>query len=236
MISRREFIATGCAAGLAAIGGFALAGCSNSRSNTSSTSSTSSSSSSSSSSKSSESSSGESSKATTSAATASSLVVYFSHTGENYAVGVIEEGNTAVIASMIAQEMGADMFEIVPTEDYPSGYDDCCDVALAEQDEQARPTYIGDIDLSAYDTVYLGYPIWWGDLPMVVYTFIENHDWQGKTVRPFDTHGGSGLADTVSTISTLCEGATVGEGLAIEGTTAQNDRTTAQTAVTRWLG
>lgn len=169
------------------------------------------------------------------AAKSNSLVLYFSHTGENYGVGVIEEGNTAIVAKMIAEKTGADLFEIVPSEAYPESYNECCDVALNEQNAGARPAYSGDIDLASYKTVYLGYPIWWGDLPMCVYTFLEAHDWTGKDIRPFCTHAGSGLGGTVSSIQSTCAGSSVGAGLSIAGTTAQNSRDQAQAAVDAWL-
>ena len=162
--------------------------------------------------------------------------MYFSHTGENYGVGVIEEGNTAIVAKLIAEKTGADLFEIVPAEAYPEGYNECCDVALNEQNEGARPAFAQDVDLMPYKTVYLGYPIWWGDLPMCVYTFLESHDWAGKDIRPFCTHGGSGLAGTESKIASTCSGASVGQGLSIAGTTAQNSRDQAQAAVDAWIG
>lgn len=167
--------------------------------------------------------------------TRDALVVYFSHVGENYGVGVIEEGNTAIVAKMIAEKARADVFEIVPSEAYPDSYSKCCDVALAEQNERARPAYKGDIDLAPYKTIYLGYPIWWGDLPMCVYTFLEAHGWSGKEVRPFCTHAGSGLVNTVSSIQAACSGASAGQGLSIAGTTAQNSRDEARSAVEAWL-
>ena len=177
------------------------------------------------------------STASASSATASdSLVVYFSHIGENYNVGYIEEGNTAIVAKMIAEKSGADLFELVPIEAYPEGYDECCDVALAEQDEGARPAFEGDVDIAPYKTIYLGYPIWWGDLPMCLYTFLEAHDWAGKVIRPFCTHAGSGLADTVDEIQSTCSGASVEQGLAIVGKTAQNSRDEARSTVEAWLG
>ena len=170
------------------------------------------------------------------AVTADSIIVYFSRAGENYGVGVIEQGNTAVLAEMIAGKTGSDTFEIVPASAYPEGYDECCDVALDEQNAGARPAYSGDVDLSPYKTVYLGYPIWWGDLPMCVYTFLEAHDWSGKEVRPFLTHAGSGVSGTDARLSATCAGATVGEPLSMAGTTAQNDRAAAASAVDAWLG
>lgn len=136
---------------------------------------------------------------------------------------------------MIADKTGADLFEIVPQEAYPAGYDECCDVALAEQHDGARPAYAGDIDIAPYKTIYLGYPIWWGDLPMCVYTFLEAHDWAGKDIHPFCTHEGSGLSGTPTSIQTTCAGATVAQGLSMTGSTAQNSRDQAQAAVDAWI-
>ena len=169
-------------------------------------------------------------------ATSDALVVYFSRADENYRVGFIEEGNTAVLAKMIAEKKEADIFEIKPVNEYPEGYDECCDVALEEQEQGARPEIAEDIDVSAYSTIYLGYPIWWGDLPMCVYTFLEAHDWSGKEIHPFCTHEGSGLSGTVSTIESVCAGSTVGEGLSLNGEVAQNSRDEAEAAVEEWLG
>lgn len=111
------------------------------------------------------------------------LVAYFSRTGENYNVGVIEKGNTHIIAEIIAEETGANIFEIQPVNPYPDTYDECTDVAREEQNENARPEIVGSVDnMEQYDTVFIGYPIWWGDLPMVVYTFLESYDFSGKTI------------------------------------------------------
>lgn len=164
------------------------------------------------------------------------LVLYFSHTGENYNVGVIDEGNTAIIAKMVAERTGADLFEIVPVEPYPEGYDECCDVALAEKNAGARPAVEAMPDISGYSTVFLGFPCWWGDLPMPVYTVIENLDWNGKTVCPFNTHEGSGEAGMFSTVEAVCGGSTVTAGLTMRGQDAQNDREGTQAAVDAWLG
>ena len=164
------------------------------------------------------------------------LVVFFSHTGENYSVGVIEKGNTHIIADMIAEETGGDMFEIQPVNPYPDTYDACTDVAKKEQNENARPEFVGSVDnMDQYDTVFIGYPIWWGDLPMVVYTFLESYDFSGKTVIPFCTHEGSGLSGTNRSIESTCSGATVLDGLAIRGSVAQNQQDTARSDVSKWL-
>ena len=133
-------------------------------------------------------------------ATASSriLVVYFSRTGEQYTVGVIDHGNTAIVAEMIAEGTGADLFEVLPVDDhYPMTYDELTDVAKKEQNDNARPAYAGEVpDFSQYDTIFIGAPGWWGDWPMIMYTFFEeNADaLSGKTLVPFSTHEGSGLS------------------------------------------
>ena len=164
------------------------------------------------------------------------LVTYFSHAGENYNVGVVEEGNTAKLAKVIAEQTGADLFEIVPVVDYPQSYDECLEAATAEQREGARPEYVGDIEnWEQYDTVFIGYPIWWGEIPNIVYTFMENLDFAGKTVIPFNTHEGSGQSHSQRDIENALPDATVLQGLAVRGATAQNDADATAKAVSDWL-
>lgn len=164
------------------------------------------------------------------------LVTYFSHAGENYNVGVIEEGNTAKLGKVIAEQTGADLFEIVPVVDYPHSYDECLEVATAEQREGARPEYVGDVEnWEQYDTIFIGYPIWWGEIPNIVYTFMENHDFSGKTVIPFNTHEGSGQSHSQRDIEKTLPDATVLKGLAVRGATAQNDADATAKAVSDWL-
>lgn len=166
-----------------------------------------------------------------------SLVVYFSRTGEQYGVGVIEKGNTAIVADMIAEQTGADNFEILPKEDnYPMTYDALTDYAKQEQNDNARPEIKDTVkNFDSYDTIYLGYPIWWGDLPMICYTFLESYDFSGKTIIPFCTHAGSGNAGTQSKIQFAVPNAEVKEVLAIVGADAQNDPDSVKTQVTEWL-
>lgn len=164
------------------------------------------------------------------------LVAYFSRTGENYGVGVIEKGNTHIIADMVANQTEVDTFEIATVTPYSDNYDECTAVARRERDEKARPELTAAVDnLADYDVIFLGYPIWWGDMPMAVYTFLESYDFEGKTIVPFCTHAGSGLSGTVGSIKAACPGATVLDGLAVAGTTAQNDQPAAEKAVTDWL-
>lgn len=163
------------------------------------------------------------------------LVAFFSRTGENYAVGNITKGNTHIVAEMIAKQTGGDLFEIQPVKAYPISYEKCTEVAQEEKSSNARPAIKEDKDIAGYDTIYIGYPIWWGDAPMPVYTWIEKHDWQGKTIIPFCTHEGSGLGSSPDCIASACEGATLGNGLAIQGSTAQKQPDKAQRAVEKWL-
>ena len=164
------------------------------------------------------------------------LVVYFSRTGEEYSIGKITKGNTAIIAEMIAQKTGADTFEVKAAKPYPDEYEPCTEIAKQELEENARPAFEKNIDsLEQYDTIFIGYPIWWSAVPRVMMTFLEANDFNGKKVIPFCTHGGSGLAGTEREIADACKGAEVETGLAIVGKTAQNDSAAAQKDVDDWL-
>lgn len=164
------------------------------------------------------------------------LVVYFSRTGEQYSVGNITEGNTAIIAKMIAEQTKADLFEVkLKNDTYPTAYKELTEVALSEKKANARPEIADDVENFAdYDVVFIGTPNWWSDMPMVLYTFIEAHNWTGKTVIPFVTHEGSGLSSIESKIKTATQ-AEMLEGLAIYGHVAQNDRAQAKQNVSNWL-
>lgn len=133
------------------------------------------------------------------------LVVYFSHSG-----------NTESVAKEIQTQTGADIFEIVPATPYTTDYNTLLDVAQNEQKDNARPGISGSIeDIAQYDVIYLGYPNWWADMPMVVYTFLDSYDLSGKTIAPFVTSGGSGFSNTIDTIQSMEPNATLTEGLAI---------------------
>ena len=141
-------------------------------------------------------------------------------------------GNTAGIAERIVGATGAQAFEIVPEEPYPEAYDDCTDVALQEQRDGVMPAYQGDVGgWDGVSIVYLGYPIWWMDLPQVIKSFIADHDWAGKTVVPFSTYYSSGWAGTPDKIADTCTGATVADGLSL----GQNDLPGAYDQVEGWL-
>ena len=163
------------------------------------------------------------------------LVAYFSLAGEQYDVGVIEEGNTSIVAHMIAEQTGADLFEIKAANSYPTTHSELLDVSRQEMAENARPEIASSVEnMEDYDTIFVGYPNWWSDMPMIVYNFLESYNLSGKTIVPFCTHGGSGLSDTESAIASITSG-TMGDGLAILGSTAQNDRDAARNQVSQWL-
>ena len=164
------------------------------------------------------------------------LVAYFSRADENYNVGTIEKGNTQIVAEYIADEVGADSFHIETVTPYPADYDDCCDVAKQELNDKARPEIQGGVEnMEQYDIVFLGYPIWWGDMPMAVYTFMDSYDFSDKVVIPFNTHEGSGESGTYSAIGSYMPNAQVLDGMAIQGQTAQEFSNDTQQAVRDWL-
>ncbi len=150
------------------------------------------------------------------------LVVYFSWSG-----------NTENVANSIAAQTGADIFKIVPAEPYIDDYDELLDIATKEKQDGARPKIADTIEnFEQYDVVYVGYPNWWSDMPMILYTFFDSYDLSGKTIAPFCTSGGSGLSGTVNSIKELEPEAEVLDGLHI-GDSASSDP---DSAVEEWLG
>ena len=164
------------------------------------------------------------------------LVVYFSRTGEQYSVGNITEGNTEIIAKMIADKTKGDLFEVkLKNDTYPAAYKALTEVALSEKKANARPEIAENVtNFADYDVVFIGSPNWWSDMPMALYTFMEANDWSGKIVAPFVTHEGSGLSSIPSKIKTAT-GAEMLDGLAIYGHVAQNEREQAKENLLNWL-
>ena len=213
---------------------FALAGCSSTDSNSSSADSNGETTAAASTAQSSK---NDVSAADNTASGSKTLVVYFSRAGEQYGVGVIEKGNTAIVADMIAEQTGADTFEIKPKVDnYNVSYSELTDIARDEMNSNARPEIASAVEnFDSYDTVYFGYPIWWGDLPMISYTFLESYDFSGKTIIPFCTHAGSGDAGTQSKIQSAVPDAEVKEVFAVAGTDAQNNQDSVKQQIIDWL-
>lgn len=179
----------------------------------------------------------------------SSLVVYFSR-AENIdfdadvdavtsaSINLDESGNPignlCLLAEYISEETGADVFSIRTVDLYPSGYNDTTDLATEEKNQNARPALSSHVEnMDDYDVIYLGYPNWWGTLPMPVATFLEEYDFTGKTIIPFASHEGSGLGSGVTMIKDLCPGAKVLDGFAIRGGEVNTDK--AREAVAEYI-
>lgn len=164
------------------------------------------------------------------------LVVFFSRAGENWDVGYIEKGNTQIVAEMLADALGADLLQIETVMEYPESYDEMLDVATQQREDNERPELKElAVNPEDYQTIFLGYPIWWGGLPMPIYTLLESYDFSGKTIYPFNTHGGSGVAGTDQEIAGIIPGAEVKDGFAVTGKTAQNDPDKAKEQVMAYL-
>jgi flavodoxin len=163
------------------------------------------------------------------------LIAYFSRPGNNYVGGSIVNlpiGNTEVIAKMIHKMTNGDLFHIERVNAYPVDYTETTEVAQAELRAKARPELTRHVETMAlYDVIFLGYPNWWGTMPMPVYTFLEEYDLSKKTIAPFCTHEGSGLGHSIGDIRKACTKSTVLDGLAIRGGDVKN----AQDEVSGWL-
>lgn len=149
------------------------------------------------------------------------LIVYFSWSG-----------NTRAVAEEIKSQTGADIFEITPETPYSDDYNEVLDVAQREQSEKARPVISNKIDnFDKYSTIFVGYPNWWGDMPMIMYSLFDDYDFTGKTIAPFVTSGGSGFSGTINTIKSMEPDAEVTEGLSLSGSSAENSAAD----VSKWL-
>lgn len=163
------------------------------------------------------------------------LVIYFSRADENWQVGYVERGNTAIMVDYIKELADVDVFEIVPVVVYPAVYDECTAYVTEEINENRRPEYKDDItNLADYETIFIGGPIWWGRPPMLFRTFFEAHpELDGKTIIPFGTHGGSGVGSYSTLIKEYYPNATVLESLGISGSSIRN--ASSKTTVENWL-
>ena len=164
------------------------------------------------------------------------LVVYFSRAGENWQVGVVERGNTAIMVDYIKDAANVDVFEIVPEVAYPENYQECIEyVNNIEIPQNLRPAYKGDVEnIGDYETVMIGGPIWWARPPMIIRTFLEAHpELANKTLVPFGTHGGSGVGSYTSLLREYFPEATILEALGIAGVDIRSE--SARTTVGNWL-
>ena len=159
------------------------------------------------------------------------LVVFFSHAGDNYAVGNIKVGNTKIVADYISEFTGADQFEIVTHKYDGMAYKPLCDLAKEEQQNGELPPFEGSVDVSKYDVIFIGGPVWWGTYPQVMFTFFKEYNLNGKTIIPFTTHEGSGLGSCVKDVKKAYPKANVEQGFSIYG----HDVRTGKERVEKWL-
>jgi len=152
------------------------------------------------------------------------LIAYYSRKGQNYFGGKIKnlaKGNTEIVAEFIQKAVGGDLFEIETVKPYSKDYYECTEEAKRELNENARPQlkkYLADLD--GYDVIYIGYPNWWGTMPMAVFSFLERYDLTGKTIVPFCTNEGSRMGSSENDLAKLCAGAKIAKGLPIKGSSA----------------
>lgn len=164
------------------------------------------------------------------------LVVYFSvpDNRDNSYVEIDGErlGNTQYMAYVIQENTGANIFRILPKNPYPTDHDALLEAAQEEIRTNARPEIEGTIeDFDSYDVVFVGYPNWNADMPYILYTFFETYDFSGKTIVPFNTHGGSGFSGTQETIADLEPNASMLEGKSI----SRNSIEGAEQEIIDWL-
>ena len=160
------------------------------------------------------------------------LIVFFSHAGENYAVGNIKVGNTKLVADEIQKVTGGDEFEIVAERNYDMPYGSLTKLAKEEQERNEKPAFKGEVkDIDKYSTVFIGGPVWWGTYPQVMFSFFDKYDLNGKTIIPFTTHEGSGLGSVVEDLKKLYPNATFKEAFSIYGHETRNDLS----KVSKWM-
>lgn len=154
------------------------------------------------------------------------LIVFYSRAFENYVSGTIKNlkmGNTEVIANMIKEITKGDVFKIEQIEPYSKDYNECIEQAKFDVQKGVRPKLTGyPSSIDGYDVIYLGYPNYWGTMPMAVFTFLEHFDFYGKIIKPFCTHEGSGMGSSIADIKKICPNATVEKGFSIYGSRVEN--------------
>ena len=156
-----------------------------------------------------------------------SLIIYFSRADENYFGGemrYVDKGNTEVIAEYIKDIVGADIFKVEPLNPYPADYMECIEEAKVRTREHNAPIKENIPDISSYEVIYIGSPIYWGGMPEELFTALKGLNYSGKTIRPFTTHEGSGLSGVPRQLKEICNGAEVLDGLAINGSQVNNSK------------
>lgn len=164
------------------------------------------------------------------------LIVYFSRSGSHYGGRNFKVGNTAHVAQFIHQRVGGDLYQIVPAVPYPEDYDQTVEQARKEQEDGVHPKIAGEQpDTDRYSTIFLGYPIWWGEQPMIVQTFMQDHNLNGKTVIPFTTDEGSGWGNSLDVLKQYYPQARILDGFEKRGNDVADDLDGTQRQVNDWL-
>ena len=160
------------------------------------------------------------------------LIIFFSHPGENYGVGNIKVGNTKIVADDIMGMIEADEFEVVAKKSYDMPYEKLTEVAKEEQQKGDKPAFVGELkNLDQYEVIFIGTPIWWGTFPQVMFTFFSKYDLNGKTIIPFSTHEGSGLGSIVQDLKRLYPKANVTGAFSLFG----HEVRTSKGKIAEWL-
>ena len=163
-----------------------------------------------------------------------SIIIYFSRADENYFgddMYYVDKGNTEVIAEYIKELTGADMFKVEPLTPYSKEYMECIEEAKVRTREHNAPIKEEIPDLTPYEIIYIGSPVYWGGMPEEMFTALKGKDFSGKIIKPFVTHEGSGLSSIPSQLKELCTGASVLNGIAITGSTVNK----AKSRVEEWI-
>ena len=155
-----------------------------------------------------------------------SLIIYFSRADENYSVGYIDKGNTEVIAEYIQELTNADMIKIEPKIPYSKDYNTAIEEAKSRQANHDAPIIKGIGDISSYEIIYIGAPVYWGDLPEELVTALKQVDFSGKTIRIFTTHEGSGLGNIPNQIKQICHGANIKDAIEVKGSLVYSSKNT----------
>lgn len=160
-----------------------------------------------------------------------SMVIYFSRADENYSVGYIDKGNTEVVAEYIQDITGADLFKVEPKHPYSKDYHTCITEARERQAHHDAPILNDVPNLSEYEVIYIGSPVYWNDMPEEMVTALKDIDFTGKVIRTFTTHEGSGLGNIPNQIKKICRGAEIEDGIAIRGSSVNY----ARNEVEKWI-
>lgn len=163
------------------------------------------------------------------------LIIYYSRKDENYFNGKlinIEQGNTEIAAKKIANIISADLFKIEQLFPYSPSYNECVNQAQKDLRNKARPlikNYLPSVD--EYDEIYLGYPNYWGTMPMAVFTFLEHYNFSGKIIKPFCTHEGSGMGNSEKDLKEVLKNSLIKRGLPIKGSLVK----TSDSIIEEWI-